>query len=241
MWADDSEARKSWLGPWSHLIHCDRCHALITTLKCPLCQRDFAEGHEGPYIDVDGVQVPALVFQGALTWTTHSLLSLMKREWERPLTNDPAWRASGKEPSQRMVIVILFWTLFEHLMDRLLEAGLATVPEAIRDDLMRRHGTIGRRMDRLYKLTFSAGMKDDLAAVGHANVFDHLLQVQSRRNEFVHGNSEAIDDDLVSQVVERLPDVQAAWVALFNYRCTGNPNAAPVWRDGQHRKFAEKS
>jgi hypothetical protein len=210
-------------------------------MKCPLCERDFTESLKEDYVDVGGVEVPALIFQGALTWTTHSLLSLMKREWERPLADDPAWGNGSKKPSQRLIIVILFWTLFEHLMDRLLEAGLASVPKAICDDLMRRYGTIGRRMDRLYKLTFSASMKDDLAAVGHVSLFDHLLLVQNRRNQFVHENSEAIDDQLVSQVVERLPEMQTAWVALFNYRCTGNPSAAPVWRDRQHSQLAEKS
>ena len=85
-------------------------------------------------VEIDGKEhrVPALTFQGALSWTTHSLLLLMKREWERPLADGPEWeRATGGRPSQRMLIVILFWTLFEHIMDRLFDAGLASVPDTI--------------------------------------------------------------------------------------------------------------
>ena len=132
-------------------------------------------------VNIDGKEhrVPSLVFQGALSWTTHSLLTLMKREWDRPLAEVPEWeRVTGGRPSQRMLIVVLFWTLFEHHMDRLLDAGLATTREAIRADLLRRYSSIGSRMDRLYKLTFNATMRDDLGALGFAHVFDHLSMVR---------------------------------------------------------------
>lgn len=191
-------------------------------------------------IDGKEREVPAFIFQGALSWTTHSLLTLVKREWDRPLAEVSEWEREGR-PSQRMLIVVLFWTLFEHHMDRLLDAGLATTLEAIRADLLRRYSSIGSRMNQLYKLTFNATMKDDLATLGYSDVFDHLVTVQQRRNDFVHGNSEAIDDNLVRQVVERLPNVQAAWLALYNHRCTGNPKASPVWIDGSHRKIAKTS
>jgi hypothetical protein len=232
MWADDPEKNASWLGPWSHLIHCSECHALMTTLRCPKCQKDYgADSYTVVEIDGEKRQIHA-AFQGALSWTTHSLLFLMKREWERPLADAPEWeRTTGGRPSQRMLIVVLFWTLFEHLMDRLLDAGLASVSDGIRADLLRRYATIGSRMDRLYKLAFNTTMRDDLAACGYADVFDHLSMIQNHRNDFVHGNSEAINDDLVRRVVERLPDVQAAWLTLYNQRCTGNPKAAPVWID----------
>jgi hypothetical protein len=240
MWADDPEKNASWLGPWSHLIHCDQCHALIGTLVCSNCGRDYTQQSTSMTFNIDGkdLRVPPLIFQGALSWTTHSLLALMKREWDRPLAEASEWEQDGR-PSQRMLIVVLFWTLFEHHMDRLLDAGLATTPPAIRADLLRRYSSIGSRMDQLYKLTFNATMKGDLAALGYSDVFEHLVQVQERRNEFVHGNSEAINDNLVREVVERLPNVQAAWLALYNKRCTGNPRAAPVWIDAQHKKITK--
>ena len=48
-----------------------------------------------------------------------------------------------------------------------------------------------------------------------------------------NGNSEAIDDDLVLETVERLPDVQAAWLALYNFAA---PAEAPcVWESDRKR------
>jgi hypothetical protein len=180
---------------------------------------------------VEGVErrVPRIVLAGALSWTTHSMLALMKREWDRPLLELDQGLAVGRQPSQRMLIVILFWTLFEHHMDRFFDAALGTLPPSIRADLLRRYGTIGSRMDRLYKLTFDTTLEKDLTDLGHGQVYHHLLKVQAKRNEFVHGDSEAIDDALVRETVEQLPEVQAAWLALFNLRCTGNPGAPPVW------------
>lgn len=231
MWADDPEQGKSWLGPWSGLIHCGRCHSLMRGIVCSKCGQDYSVGAEMMVRMVDGVEhrVPRLIFQGALSWTTHSLLALMKREWERPLLEMDQGLAMGKQPSQRMLIVVLFWTLFEHHMDRFFDAALGALPPSIRADLLRRYATIGSRMDRLYKLTFDSTLEKDLADLGHKDVYDHLLKVQNKRNEFVHGNSEAIDDALVLETVERLPAVQEAWLALYNHRCTGNPAVPAVW------------
>jgi hypothetical protein len=113
MWADDPEKGKSWLGPWSGLVHCDRCHTLMNGTLCPKCGRDYWT--DAPMmvatIDDKEFQTPQLVLQGALSWTTHSLLTLMKREWERPLLEMDQGLAVGRQPSQRMLIVVLFWTL----------------------------------------------------------------------------------------------------------------------------------
>jgi hypothetical protein len=186
---------------------------------------------------VDGQErrTPQIALQGALSWTTHSLLVLMKREWDRPLLELDQGLAAGAQPSQRMLIVILFWTLFEHHMDRFFDAALGALPPSIRMDLLRRYATIGSRMDRLYKLAFDTTLEKDLADLGYGRVYDHLLKVQSKRNKFVHGDSEAIDDALVRETVENLPDVQAAWVALFNLRCTGKLGVPRVWESDLKR------
>ena len=44
----------------------------------------------------------------------------------------------------------------------------------------------------------------------------------------MHGQAEVIDIMLVYETVEKLPEVQAARVALYNVRCTGNECAAGV-------------
>jgi hypothetical protein len=162
----------------------------------------------------------------------------MKREWERPtLEIDKSFSAGT---SQRLVLVILFWTLFEHHMDRFFDAALSNLPEKIRADLLRRYATIGSRMDQLYKLAFDTTFEDDLKQLGHEAVYTHVIKVQSRRNEFIHGNSDAIDDALVLETVEQLPAVQAAWLGLYNRRCTGNPNAPRVWESDLARFHKSK-
>jgi len=128
-----------------------------------------------------------------------------------------------------MIIVILFWTLFEYLMDRFFAAAMTSLPQGVSADLLRRYTGIGSRLDRLYRILFQSTFLEDLTALGHKSVYEHLLKVQQKRNEFVHGQAEAIDGELVYETVERLHEVQEAWFALFNLRCTGNPKAPRVW------------
>jgi len=232
MWANDKE-QANWWGIWSGLSHCGRCHALSKLTACPHC------GYEPePTVvqteTIDGVarDVPRFITQGAMSWSTNVLLQLMKREWARPGIELDYFshRPPERQPSQRMMIVLLFWTLFEHLMDRFFDAATASFPEGVSRDLLRRYASIGSRMDRLYGLLFEVSLQEDLSALGHASIYPHLMEIQRRRNEFVHGNAEAIDDDLVYATVEKLHDVQEAWVALYNKRCTGNAKAPPVWK-----------
>jgi len=210
--------------------------------QCPVC------GHALPAdqwmtVTIDGREhkVPAHVSAGALSWTAHSLLGLIKREWERPLLQEePSSAPLAKQCSQRVLVVILFWTLFEHLMDQFFQTSLNRLPRGVGADLLRRHQSIGSRMDRLYTNLFDASIKTDLDALGHGTVYAHLQKIQGCRNDFIHGNAEAIDDDLVRETVERLHDVQAAWVALYNLRCTGDPSAPHVYEDERHREFARQ-
>jgi hypothetical protein len=155
----------------------------------------------------------------------------MQREWERPIAPDESFSHAPpeKRPSQKMIIVILFWTLFEHIMDRFFAVATNTLPQGVRNDLLRRYSGIGSRLDRLYRMLFDTTFQQDLSALGYSDVYSHLLRVQEKRNEFVHGQAEAIDDGLVNDTVAKLHEVQAAWVALFNQRCTGDPKAPPIW------------
>jgi hypothetical protein len=234
---------KNWLGPWSGLIHCGKCHALMSGSQCPVCA-DQLSTERWMTVKVDGKdhQVPANIYEGALSWTAHSLLGLMRREWERPLLDEERSSAPlAKRCSQRVLVVILFWTLFEHLMDQFFQTAVSRLPRRVGADLMKRHQTVGSRMDRLYTMLFDTKIETDLGALGFSDVIPHLKRVQDARNAFVHGNAEAIDDALVSQTIERLQDVQAGWLALFNYRCTGNPSAPHVYKDERHRDLVRQN
>jgi len=129
------------------------------------------------------------------------------------------------------MIVILFWTLFEHIFEQLLRTGAGSLPPRVTKDLFNRHQSIGARMNGLYSILFGATMEADLKESGHNKTYDFLRRVQKKRNDFIHGDAEAIDDALVAETLKRLRDVQAAWLAIYNKRCTGNPNAPPVWQN----------
>lgn len=234
-----AEKKESWLGPWCGLFHCGKCLALITTVECPVC------GHEHftqpcKVIGANGVEreVPTHVVEGALSYTAVNLLALMEREWERPILDDEFQRSFVEGCSQRVLVVLLFWTLFEHVMDQFFRTALSRLPVGVAAELMQRHQSIGSRMGRLYTMMFATKLKDDLTMLGYGDVHTHLQTVQTRRNDFVHGKAAAIDDALVRETVERLKDVQAAWVALFNLRCTGNPLAPKVYEDRHYRACA---
>jgi hypothetical protein len=137
--------------------------------------------------------------------------------------------------SPKLILVILFWTLFEHLMDRFFNTAVASLPEGVGRDLLERYASIGSRMGRLYPSLFGTTLEANLAALGHGRVSAHLRKVQARRNDFVHGNTSAIDDPLVGETVERLHEVQEAVVALFNLRCAGNPGAPPMCRERKRK------
>ncbi len=114
-------------------------------------------------------------------------------------------------------------------MDRFFAAALSSLPKSIKTDLLKKYATIGSRLDRLYKILFDITFSADLEFLGFSSVYSHLTNIKTNRNEFIHGNSQAIDDALVISVVQNLPEVQSAWLALYNHRCVGNPNAERVW------------
>ncbi len=232
MWLDDLKPGDSWMGVWYAVSHCDKCHALMRSGPCPVCGDTIDSSPQR--VVINGVErTMPHVTQGAIAWSTYVLLQLMQREWERPLVERDFFGSmpAEKRPSQRLAIVILFWTLFEGLMDKFIDAGLADLPDGVREDLLRRYGTIGSRLDRLYRLTWSTTFWEDLRNLGFGTEADHLKNVQKRRNDFVHGNPESIDDGLVQVTVEHLQTVQQGWIAVYNLRCTRRSRKIPVWKE----------
>ena len=57
------------------------------------------------------------------------------------------------------------------------------------------------RLDRLYKILFGVTYWDDLVDQGHGHVAQLLRRLQQRRNRFAHGQPEAIDDMLVTELI----------------------------------------
>lgn len=222
MWIDELNPSQSWMGIWSNLIYCGNCKSIMDSTKaCPNCGYDYSKLGTA-VIEVEGkiIEVPP-TFAGAINSVTYVVLTLMQREWDRQVVEDKIFvhLEHDKQPSQRLVIVILFWSLFEGLMDQFFRDGLKGIPEGIRNDLLKRYSSIGSRLDRLYKTAFSSTFEVDLRQLGYGSVFELITLIHDKRNAFIHGNPGAIDNDLVYKTVGHLQIMQEAWVKLYNLRC----------------------
>lgn len=145
---------------------------------------------------------------------------MIEREWKRPVAPGDYFATSSSEswPSPRASIVLLFWSYFETRIERLFREALREIPVRILDDTLRRYSAIGSRLNDLYRVAFDSTYKIDLEAVGYGDTWAHLAKIQERRNQFAHGQPQAIDDDLVKAVVDNLKVEHEAWIAVFNKR-----------------------
>jgi len=217
-----------WYEPWRR-IQCGRCRAIMSTVApCPVCGMDFSRTPSETIVRLptgEEVRVTS-AFMGADEWTQYSLLQLMFEEWRRPVRDDVLQGAPvDRRASPRLVLVLLFWTHVEVLVERLLQRASEQLPQPIRDDLFASYGSVGSRMDRLSRLLLGASMHDEFARLGRADVAAHLKRVQTARNAFLHGKSESISDALVEETVDMLPATHAAWIELYNDVC------ARAWQD----------
>lgn len=218
--------------PWSDgivpLIHCHVCNALFDLpAPCPVCGHVY---NLRPQTISDGdrsFEVPP-AFAGALHWSAHVLLRQIQLEVERPLSATSQFTGG---PSQRLVVVILFWSLFESLMDRFYQVALADLPGSLTEELLGRFNSIGSRLDRLHRARWGASFWQDLTEVGFGEVARHLRRVQEKRNAFIHGDPTAIDDALVDETVANLLAVQLGWIAVFNRRCTNMRKVVKIWEE----------
>lgn len=210
-----------WFGPWRALVRCT-CGALAKTDRnCPICQRDWEPKTETVRDSSGTARTVYMAMMGAIDWSEYVLLKMMHVEWQRPAGHSNALSGLPEErrPSARLVVLILFWTLFERLMERLFADAMKELPSRVAADLLRRYAGIGLRLDRLFPLLFDTTFAAELERLGFPTIKTHLDRVQAARNAFLHGNPEAITDGLVLATAERLPEVQEAWIALYNSRC----------------------
>lgn len=186
-----------WIGIWRNLITCGECYGLMElALPCPTCGNDYSNV-KPQKLEIDGRIIKLQpTFAGALNWSDYVMLKLMYEEWGRPLVTPKSFQAMPEEnrPSQRIIIVILYWSLFENLINRLFERGMEMLPAAVSEDLLKRYSSVGSRIDRLYKIIFGTTLHKDLEQLGFNQLARHLLEVQKRRNLFIHGEPEAINE-----------------------------------------------
>jgi hypothetical protein len=222
MWYDEIPAESSWASLWSGYILCGICRAIRNADKpCPACGAGPDSIEWTTVTDNCGkeIRVPP-VFMGAEgRYEDWVFLILLQREWERPTLDKDLLRiAELSRPSSRAALVLLFWTYFETRIERLLRQSMTNLPPRVVEDLFSRHPSIGSRLDRLYRVLFGTTYWADLNALGYQAIAELIRGVQDRRNDFVHGHPEALNDSLVESLAAHLKEEHEAWIAVFNKR-----------------------
>ena len=149
-------------------------------------------------------------------------LQLLEREWER-MVRDSARDNHMPFTDQVSIgapLVLLFWTYFETRIDRLLRDSLQHIPSSFLKDALRRYSFIGARLMDFYKIAFDSTYYADLDSLGYPDVSEHLKEIRERRNKFVHGTPESIDDALATSVVAMLKREHEAWIEVYNRRAS---------------------
>jgi hypothetical protein len=223
LWYEELPQEKSWGRLWSGYTICGRCHGIrAVSGACGVCGDPPYDMKPSMMRDGKGrefVVYPAV--SGAEgRYEDWVYLRMIEHEWKRPVLEEDRFPGSSPEtgPSPRASIVILFWSYFETRIERLLREALRDIPSGLLNDTLRRYSAIGARLNDFYRVAFNSTYKNDLEAVGHGQVWPHLAKVQERRNQFAHGQPQAIDDALVKSVVENLKIEHEAWIAVCNNR-----------------------
>jgi len=212
-----------WWSAWRDRITCGSCGAVMDLKStCPVCATDYRNLAPTEHVVNGRVITLPPVFNGVPDWSSYVMLQLMYRDWLRPLGEDPNSPSALPEtnrPSSRVVVVLIFWTYFETLMNWFYESATNELPKSVAADLLGRYSSIGARLDRLHRILFGTTYGDDLDQLGHTSVRQHLETVQRQRNAFAHGRPESIGDALVQNTVSSIPSFHEAWIQSFNLRC----------------------
>ena len=152
----------------------------------------------------------------------YTYLQLLEREWERMVQDSASINRKQftTEVSAGASLVLLFWTYFETRIDYLLRNGLRHIPSRFLEDALKRYSSIGARLNKLYKIAFDSTYHSDLDFLGYSDVGVHLVEVQKRRNAFVHGSPRSIDDSIATSIVEMLKREHESWIAVYNLRAS---------------------
>ena len=223
MWFEDLPPDTSWTSLWSGYIRCGECSGIRTfNDPCSACGVNLPQDIEHTVRLDDGREYSVRsAYAGAEPrFEDYVYLQLLEREWERMIRDSASMNrmpftdqvSTGASP------VLLFWTYFETRIEHLLSDGLQYIPPRCLKDALKRYSSIGARLKEFYKIAFNATYHSDLVCLGYSDVSDHLKEIQKRRNAFVHGSPQSIDDSLARSVVGTLKREHEAWIAVYNHR-----------------------
>lgn len=219
MWCDEL-AGKSWVSLWSGYMLCGGDCPGIRRHEgpCPAC--GAAPVHFSSTITTrDGRKTLTFTAPGAEgRYEDYIYLQMLQREWERPVVEFQAFAHATQGPSAQAALVLLFWGYFETRIERLHRSAMRKLPQRVLEDQLKRYSGIGTRLFDLYRIFFGTTYFDDLRDQGFAAVSDLLIDIHKRRNEFSHGNPQAINDATVKALVENLKAEHEAWIAIYNRR-----------------------
>ena len=221
LWYESLPDDRSWVSLWSRYVRCASGGIRSVEAKCPACDGDPPKLDWVVICDADGNEhrVPPALAGAEGRYEDWIYLRMLEREWLRPVDADLYDSIpDDHRPSARAILVLMFWSYFETRIERLFRETAKSVPEKVMDHLLDRNSFVGGRMDRLYKVVFSTTYWADLNDVGYGNVAALLKRVEQRRISFTHGHPEAIDDELVEELVAGLKDEHEGWIAVFNRR-----------------------
>lgn len=213
---------------WMRLSQCGQCNALLdVTLPCPVCRHQVDLSPTWMIIDGKEHIIPAAT-QGAVPWSMYVMLRQIQMDLHRPMPS--AFKAQGS--GTRVMVPLMFWVMFEIMMDAFMRSALANHPDSER---LLKQPYIGGRIDKLYRDCWGLTFWKDLERIEAVEAARTLQRLQDRRNAFIHGDPEAIDDVLVSEVMTNSATISLSWIQLFNERATGSADRHKLWHSERRR------
>lgn len=225
-WFEDLPDGYTWHSLWYDYIICFNCGGIRKQKGyCPVCKSKLPEGRKIKLKNEDGqkYEVISNTLAGAEgRYEDYVYLDMLESEWLRPVNDLEQFKGitEDKRPATKAIMVLVFWTYFETRIERLIVSAMMDIPESIRLDLLKRYQSITSRTYDLYKVLY--GKQNtyfaDLIALGYNDVSTLLKQIQEKRNQFMHGEPEAIDSELIEDMVKMLKKEHESWIDVFNMR-----------------------
>lgn len=231
-WYESTPPGWPWSSLWYNYVRC-KCGGIRQNQEsCGACGAPSSTSRNQTLVVSNEMTDECAVTQMGAEgrYEDHVYLQMLEREWLRPISDEDRFLTVIKEhrPAARAVVILVFWTYFETKIQRLIAETCAHFPTNVLEDLLRKYNSVGSRMDRLYKILFSTTFRADLQELGYPDIVAMLQKVQERRNSFAHGHPEAIDDQLVEEVISALKREHESWIAVFNRRMAGTKPAISI-------------